>query len=189
MIGKHTMTFIVRSYISFSIVLFISACGSTKLIDIDKTSTFLNLSDEQLKIVQPKIETIKIIVEKYNAEKEDLESELQEMRSSRMSGMGRGGFGGPPSGGSRGNRGAAQGGAQQKIQALREEQTKSQGQIDTLVADIKDVLDEKQLEKFQKIRLPKLELPAFGGGQRRGSGRMGGGRGGGRRRFSTILTQ
>jgi len=147
-------------------------------MDIDKTSTFLNLSEEQLKVVQPKIETIKIIVEEYNAEKKDLESELQEMRNSRMGG---GGFGAPSSGGSRGNRGAAQGGPQQKIQALCEEQSKSQGQIDTLVADIKDVLDEKQLEKFDKIKLPKLELPAFGGGQRRGGGRMGGGKGGGGR--------
>ena len=176
MIGKHTMTFIVRSYVFFSIVLFISACGSTKLMDIDKTSTFLNLSDEQLKVVQPKINTIKIIVDEYNDEKEELESELQEMRSSRKGG---GGFGGPPSGGSRGNRGAAQGGPQQKIQALREKQSKSQGQIDALVADIKDVLNEDQLEKFEKIKLPKLEIPEFGGGQRRGGGRMGGGRGGG----------
>jgi len=144
-------------------------------MDIDKTSTFLNLSDEQLKVVQPKINTIKIIVDEYNDEKEELESELQEMRSSRKGG---GGFGGPPSGSFRGNRGAAQGGPQQKIQALREKQSKSQGQIDTLVADIKDVLNEKQLERFEKIKLPKLELPAFGGGQRRGGGRLGGGKGG-----------
>ena len=46
MIGKRTMTFIVRIYILFGIVLFISACVSAKLMDIDQTSTFLNLSDE-----------------------------------------------------------------------------------------------------------------------------------------------
>jgi peptidoglycan hydrolase CwlO-like protein len=177
MTGKRTMTFIVKSYIFFSIVLFISACSSTKLIEIDKTSNFLNLSEEQLKVVQPKIETIKIIVDKYNAEKEKLDTELQKLRGSRMGG---GGFGGPPPGGS----GGGQGGprreeVRQKIQALREKQSKSQTQIDALVADIKDVLNKEQLEKFEKIKLPKLEMPEFGGGQQRGGGRMGGGGRGG----------
>jgi len=173
MIGKHTTTFIVKSYILFSIALFISACGSTKLIEIDKTSNFLNLSDEQLQVVQPKIETIKIIVDKYNAEKEKLETELNQLRSSRMGGGGIGGRGGP---------GGGQGGpreeVRQKIQALREKQLKSQTQIDALVADIKAVLNEEQLEKFEKIKLPKLEMPESGGGQQRGGGRMGGGGGG-----------
>ncbi|MFQ6041475.1 MAG: hypothetical protein ACE5PV_11515, partial [Candidatus Poribacteria bacterium] len=67
MIGKRTMTFIVRSYILFVIAFLISACGGAKLMDIDKASTFLNLSDEQLKVVEPKINTIKIIVDNYNA--------------------------------------------------------------------------------------------------------------------------
>jgi len=170
MIGKHTAIFIVRSYILLSIMLLMSACGSTKLIEIDKTANFLNLSEEQLKVVQPKINTIKIIVDNYNAEKEKLESELQELRSSRMGG----GFGGR--GGPGGGQGGLQEELQQKIQSLREKQSKSQTQIDALVADIKNVLDEEQLEKFEKIKLPKLELPEFGGGQRRGGGRMGGGR-------------
>jgi peptidoglycan hydrolase CwlO-like protein len=175
MTGKRTMTFIVKSYIFFSIVLFISACSSTKLIEIDKTSNFLNLSEEQLKVVQPKIETIKIIVDKYNTEKEKLETELNQSRSSRMGG---GGFGGPPPGGSGRGQSGFREEIRQKIQALREKQSKSQGQIDALVADIKAVLNKEQLEKFEKIKLPKLEMPEFGGGQQRGGGRMGGGGGG-----------
>ena len=174
MIGKRAMTFIVRSYILFSIALFISACGSAKLIELDKTSNFLNLSDEQLKVVEPKINTIKIIVDNYNAEKEKLDTELQKLRSGRM---GRGGFGGR--GGPGGGQGSPREGVRQKIQALREKQSKSQTQIDALVADIKAVLDGKQLKKFEKIKLPKLELPEFGGGQQRGGGRRG--RGGGNR--------
>lgn len=173
MTGKRTMTFIVRSYVLFSIALLMPACSSTKLIEIDKTSTFLNLSEEQLQVVQPKIETIKIIVDKYDAEKEKLETELNELRNSRMAG---GGFSGR--GGSGGGRSGSREGIRQKIETLRKKQSKSQGQIDTLVADIRDVLDEEQLEKFEKIKLPKLEMPEFGSGQQRG-GRGGGGRGGG----------
>ena len=171
MIGKRTITFIVPIYILFSIVLFMSACSSKKLMEIDKTSDFLNLSEEQLQVVQPKVETIKIIVDKYNAEKEKLETELQELRSSRMAG---GNYGGR--GGSGGGRSVLRG----KLEALRKKQSQSQGLIDTLVADIKDVLNEDQLEKFKKIELPKLEMPEFGGGRQRG-GKGGGRRGGGGR--------
>ena len=173
MTGKRTVTLIVKSYVLFSIAFLMFACGSTKLIEIDKTANFLNLSEEQLQVVQPKIETIKIIVDKYNSEKEKLETELNQLRGSRMGG---GGFGGR--GGSGRDRSGSREGGQQKIQALREKQSKSQTQIDALVADIKAVLDEEQLSKFEKIKLPKLEMPEFGGGQRRG-GRGGGGRGGG----------
>jgi len=180
MAGKRTMPLIVRSYILFSIAFLISACGSTKLIDIDKTSTFLNLSKEQLQVVQPKINTIKIIADNYNAEKEKLETEFQELRSSRMSG---GGFGGRS--GSGGGQGGFRQQIRQKIQNLREKQSKSQTQIDALVEDIKAVLDEEQLEKFEKIKLPKLEMPELGGGQRRG-GRGGGGRRGGGSGFPPL---
>ncbi len=171
MIGKRTITFIVPIYILFSIVLLMSACGSKKLMDIDKTSDFLTLSEEQLQVVQPKVETIKIIVDKYNAEKEKIETELQELRSSRMAG---GGYGGR--GGSGGGRSVFRG----KLEALHKKQAQSQGLVDTLVADIKDVLDEDQLEKFEKVELPKLEIPEFGGGRQRG-GKGGGRRGGGGR--------
>lgn len=178
MTGKQIVAFIIRNYVLFSVVLLISACASTNLIEIDKMSNFLSLSGEQLKVVQPKIETIKSIVDNYNAEKESLETEVKQLRSSRMGG---GGYGG--SGGSGGGQSGSREEIRQKIQGLREEESKSQGQIDALVADIKAVLSEEQLQKFEKIELPKLEMPEFGGekqrGYRGGGRRAGGGHGGG----------
>ena len=172
MARKQIVAFIIRSCVLFSVVLLISACASTKLIEIDKTSHFLKLSEEQLKVVQPKIETIKDIVDNYNADKESLETEVNQLRRSRMGG---GGYSG--SGGSGGDQSGSREEIRQKIQALREEQSKSQRQINVLVAEIKAVLREEQLEKFEKIELPKLEMPDFGGKNHRGYG--GGGRRGG----------
>jgi len=167
MAGKHTMNFIVSSCVLFSIVFFMSACGSTKLIEIEKTSNFLNLSEEQLQVVQPKVEEIKTVVDKFNAEKEEFETEIEEMRNSRKGG----GFGG-------GQGGRGPGGLRGKLDELSKKQVKSQRQIKTLVAEIKAVLDEEQLKKFDKIKLPELKMPEVGGGRR--GGRMGGGKGGGR---------
>ena len=177
MIRKGAINFIGSSCILFSIVLFISACGSTKLMDIDKTSNFLNLSEEQLQVVQPKSEEIKIVVDEFNSEKEEFETELEELRDSRK---GRGGSG--RRGGAQGGRGGFDGrgpsGLRGKLDELSKKQVSSQRQIKTLVEEIKAVLDEEQLKKFEKIKLPKLDMPEFGGGQRRG-GRGGSGRGGG----------
>ncbi len=178
---KRTTTFIVSSCVLFSIALFMSACGSTKLIDIDKTSNFLNLSEEQLQVVQPKIEEIKTVVDEFNAEKETFETEMEELRGSRKGGGGfggRGGFGGGRPDGGRGGSGGPRGGIREKLNELSKKQVSSQRQITTLVKEIKAVLDEEQLKKFEKIKLPELKMPAVGGGRR--GGRMGGGRGGGR---------
>lgn len=182
MAGKHTMNFIVSSCVLFSIVLLISACGSTKLVEIEKTSNFLNLSEEQLPVVQPKIEEIKTVVDEFNAAKEKFETEMEELRGSRMGGRG---FGGPPPGGFGGGQGrrggfggGGPGGLRGKLDELSKKQVESQRQIKTLVEEIKAVLDEGQLKKFEKIKLPELKMPEAGGGRR--GGRMGGGRGGGR---------
>jgi hypothetical protein len=177
MIGKDIVALVVRGYAIFGIMLLVSGCASTKLLEVDKVSNFLALSREQLEVVQPKIETIKGIVDNYNAEKENLEAEINQLRRSRMSG---GGYGG--SGGSGGGQSGSREEIRQKIQGLREEESKSQRQVDVLVADIKALLTEEQLEKFEKIELPKLEMREYrlekqGGGGRRGGGGRSGGRG------------
>jgi len=172
MTRKHIVVFAIRTYVLLSMGLLISACASTKLLEIDKTSDFLNLSGEQLKVVQPKIETIQNIVDNYNADKESLETEVNQLRKSRMGGGSNSG-----NGGSGGGQSGSREEIRQKIQGLREEQSKSQRQVDALVAEIKAALREEQLEKFEKIELPKLEMPEFGGKNQRGYG--GGGRRGG----------
>ena len=53
------------------------------------------------------------------------------------------------------------------------------GQWNTLVEEIKAVLDEEQLRKFEKIKLPEVKMPEVGGGRRGGRMGVGGSRGGG----------
>ena len=143
-----------------------SACGSTKLLDIEKTSDALNLSAYQRAAAQLKIEKIRELVEDYELEKQTLESELKERRS-RMRGMG---IGGGMHGGNRGD-------MRSKLQAFNAQWQAFQEQIDKLVSELQESLDADQLEKFSEIELPKLNALEFGGGRGFGGGgrRRGGG--------------
>lgn len=159
----------------FAIMLLaISACGGAKLLDIEKTSNVLNLSETQRRAVQSKVQQIDEIVEDYELEKETLEAEFAERRNQMRSG---GGFGSRGSGGRRG-------GSQNQMQAFYKQRELFLKEIEVLVAEIHEVLDEEQKEKFASIKLPELKLPemgrrgGFGGGRRRGGGGGFGGLGG-----------
>ena len=161
-----------NGFIFVLMIFAISACGGTKLLDIEKTSSVLNLSETQRRVVQSKVQRIDEIVEDYELEKETLEAGFAERRNQMRSG---GGFGSRGSGGRRG-------GSQNQMQAFYQQRAAFQKQIETLVAEIHEVLNEEQKEKFTDIKLPELKLPemgrqgGFGGGRRRGGG---GGRFGG----------
>ena len=164
-----------NGFIFLIMILIISACGGTKLLDIEKTSSVLNLSDTQRKVVQSKVQQIDEIVEDYELEKETLEAGFAERRNQMLAGSG---FGGRRSGGRRG-------GSQNQMQAFYQQRAAFQKQIETLVAEIHEVLNEEQKEKFLDIKLPELKLPemgrrgGFGGGRRGGRGQGGfGGLGG-----------
>lgn len=161
----------------------ILACG-TKLIDIDKSISKLDLSKEQSEAVVPKMESIKKLVDNYNAEKEELEEELSSMMGSRggMMGGGKGGMGGGRRGGGMGSSGTEREGGGGKLREKMQEFNKKRGTyqsaINKHISDIKAVLNEDQLAKFEKMKQPELEeleRPERGGG---GRGGMGGGRGG-----------
>ncbi|MCE2394710.1 hypothetical protein J4G02_09005 [Candidatus Poribacteria bacterium] len=151
----------------FVIIIFaISACGGTKLLDIEKTSSVLNLSETQRRVVQSKVQQIDEIVEDYELEKETLEAGFVERRNQIRGGSG---FGG------RGRRG----GSQNQMQAFYQQRAAFQKQIETLVAEIHEVLNQEQKERFLDIKLPELKLPEMGrrggfGGGRRGGGGQGG---------------
>ncbi len=153
--------------------LFISACA-TKLIDIERSVPGLNLSKEQMEVVEPKMRAIRDMVEMYNEDKEQLEEELSSMMGSGM-------------GGGKG-RGRSEGGSgfREKFEALRKKREAYLSAINIHVTEIKAVLNEEQLVTFEKMKMPELETPETPGGRRRGGtggrrgGGMGGGRGGGR---------
>ena len=155
-----------NGFIFLIMILIISACGGTKLLDIEKTSNVLNLSETQLRVVQSKIQQIDEIVEDYELEKETLEAGFAERRNQMRSS---GGFGGR-------GRGGMLGSSQNRLQTFYQQRVAFQKQIETLVADIHEVLNEEQKEKFLDIKLPELKLPemgrrgGFGGGRRGGGG-------------------
>ena len=160
--------------ITFTIaILAVSGCGSTKLLDSEKTSKTLKLSTNQREIARTKIQQIEKLVEDYELEKETLETELSEMRNQRRAGTT--GFGGRGRLG--GNRGTGMGGGlQAKMQSFYQQRKVYQKQIDALVAEIQDILDDEQREKFSDIKLPELSMPEIGrGGGVGGNRRRGGG--------------
>ncbi len=160
----------------FLVMIFvISACGGTKLLDIEETSSVLDLSETQRRVVQSKVQQIEEIVEDYELEKETLEAGFVERRNQMRSGSSFGGRG----------RGGMRGGSQNQMQTFYQQRAAFQKQIDTLIAEIHEALNEEQQEKFADIKLPDLKLPemgrrsGFGSGRRRGGGQGGfGGLGG-----------
>ncbi len=166
---------LLNGFICTIMIFTISACGGTKLLDIEKTSNALNLSETQRNVVRSKVQQIEGIVQDYELEKETLEAGFAERRNQMRSG---GGFGGRGSDGIRS-------GAQNKMRTFYKQREIFLKQIDTLVAEIHEILNEEQKEEFLNIKLPELKLPemgrrgGFGGGRRRGGGQGGfGGLGG-----------
>ena len=100
-------------------ILIISACGGAKLLDIEKTSNVLNLSETQRRVIQSKVQQIDEIVEDYELEKETLEAGFAERRNQMRSS---GGFGGR-------GRGGMRGGSQNQMQAFYQQRAAFQKQI------------------------------------------------------------
>ncbi len=158
------------------LVLFISACAA-KLVDIDKSLPRLNLSEEQIEVVKPKMEAIRNMVDSYNEKKEQFEEEMAGMMS-----------------GDRGSEDRSERQARmQEFREKREELSKTRetylSAINIHITEIKAVLNEDQLVTFEKMKVPELEMPETPAGRRSGGGSRGGGtgkgggmdRGGGRR--------
>ena len=168
------VAFILRYSVLLVLALFASACA-TKIIEIDKSVPKLDLSREQSAVVEPKMMAIKEIAETYDSEKEEFQKEMTSLMDGARDG-----------GGDRSQRR----GKFQELRKKREDLLKKResylSAIKVHVADVKAVLNEEQLARFEKMKLPELEKPeAPGGGQRRGMGGKGGGtggRGGGGRR-------
>ena len=72
---------IAHRFIFAIMLLTVSACGGTKLLDIEKTSNALNLSETQHNVVRSKVQQIEEIVEDYELEKETLAAGFAERRN------------------------------------------------------------------------------------------------------------
>lgn len=156
---KKNCGVVLRYSVLLTVLLFISACAA-KLIDVDKSASRLNLSEEQLEVVKPKLESIRELADTYDEKKELFEEEINSMKGSGRDSGKRGEF-------------------REKFQEFRKQRETYLSAINIHVADIKAVLDKEQLAVFEKMDLPELEMPETPGGQRRGMGGRGGGKGSG----------
>ena len=146
----------LRYFALMASIFLISACAA-KLIDLDKSLPMLNLSEEQGETIKPKMEAIKEIADKYDTEKEEISSSLEEARS---------------------------GGDRSQFQELRGKREdflrRREAYLSAIrihVADIKAALNQEQLAAFEEMEIPELEMPDTPMGR---SGGRGGGREGGR---------
>ena len=144
-------------FILFSLIIVpLSACGSTKLIDIPKSTAVLSLSEKQREITHPKMEVIRDLVEDYKFEKSELSAAYHRYQSnSRLSRVSRYEGGGPNRGIRREwneLRGEVRSFIRQRQEFIKE--------IAELVEEIKANLSPEQLVTFEaEIKLPELELP------------------------------
>lgn len=64
----------------FMLCGFLFGCGAIKLIDIQKSSSVLDLSVEQQEKIHPKLKLIRDIVDDYEFEKREFDAEMREYR-------------------------------------------------------------------------------------------------------------
>lgn len=155
--GIQKMTQLKCPLLVLSFMMLLMACGGVKLIDIPRSTSALNLSAEQRKIIEPKIAFIDDIVEDYDFERSELKVAYQRYRSnaslprlSRYEGGGR-----------TATRQILrkQGELRLRIRSFVKQRQDYAKEIAILVEEIRAHLSPEQLGLFAEIELPKLELP------------------------------
>ena len=142
----------------FSILLLLSfllGCGVTQLIDIQKSSSALDLSIEQQEKIHPKLKLIRDIVEDYEFEKREFDAEMREyriLREDRSLYRNDGGLG------------LAQ--RQRSLTHIRAKARKFLIQRNRFIKEIEELIDEIHAEltsaqqvSFKKLKMPELKIP------------------------------
>jgi hypothetical protein len=148
------------------LTLFISSCavGAVNLIDTNRSLPKLNLSKEQQDVIEPKMTSIKVIVNKYELEKIDFDENasniIDEIRRKNLA------YGDSDD----------RSEYRQMIQRLRTEQEELLSKREEYLSLIKEYMDEikavlvkDQLDIFKKMELPKLDPPKIPGEQSGGT--------------------
>lgn len=147
---------VFRHILFFSIISCVLAgCGATRLIDIPKSSSALQLTYEQKKIIQPKLKLIRDIVDDYDFEKKQLDGDLREYRamaSDRRLYRYDGGLSTTQ--------------RQRSLNQIRTKVRKFLSQRSTLLKEIEKLLQEihaeltaEQKVAFTELKMPELEIP------------------------------
>ncbi len=139
----------------FTLSVCLLGCGVVKLVDIQKSTTELQLTSNQRQTIEPKLKLIRDIVDDYEFERKQLEGDLREYRTlANDRGLYR--YDGGLS-------------TQQRRRGLTEIRTKVRKFIthrNILLKEIEDLLREIQIEltdeqrvKFAKLKMPELDIP------------------------------
>jgi DNA gyrase/topoisomerase IV subunit A len=166
LIRNSDKVFHFEYYVLLALTLFISSCavGVINLIDTNKSLPKLNLSKEQQDVVEPKMMSIKVIVDKYELEKRDFDENasniIDEIRRKDLAS------------GNSDDRSEYR----QMIQQLRTEQEEILNKREEYLSSIKEYMDEikavlikDQLAIFEKMESPKLDPPKIPGEQSGGT--------------------
>jgi hypothetical protein len=133
----------------------LQACGGLKLIDVPKSSAALQLTTPQQQTIHPKLNLIRDIVDDYDFEKKQLESDYQVFRAGitqRQYGQYEDRF--------------TDTRTRRDLYEFREEARKFLRQRDIYLNEIKNLIEEVAAEltpdqrvKLAELKLPKLEVP------------------------------
>lgn len=142
-------------FIILALCCFLQACGGLKLTDIPKSTAALQLSESQKQAIQPKLQLISDIVEDYNFEKKQLETDYQLLRS----GIRQRQF-------DRYSEGYFDPGRRRELTAFREEARKFMRQRELFLKEIEKLLKEiaaeltaTQQDKLAELKMPELIVP------------------------------
>ena len=139
----------------FTVSISLLGCGVIKLVDIQKSSSELQLTHNQKLSIEPKLKLIRDIADDYEFEKKQLDGELREYRiltNDRKLYRYDGGLS-----------------TQQRRRGLTQIRTKVRKfiiqrnillkEIEDLLQEIHNELTEEQRVTFAKLKMPELEVP------------------------------
>lgn len=130
-------------------------CGSIKLIDIPKSSSELQLTSKQEKVIHPKLKYIRDIVDDYDFEKKQMESDLREYRtlaSDRNLYRYDGGY-------STAQRRRNFTQIRTKVRKFLSQRNILLKEIEKLLREINAELTAEQRVVFAELKMPELEIP------------------------------
>ncbi len=139
----------------FTVSISLLGCGVTNLVDIQKSSSELQLTNNQKLSIEPKLKLIRDIVEDYEFEKKELDENLREYRI-LVNDRGLYRYDGGLSTQQR-RRGLTQ--IRTKVRKFITQRNILLKEIEDLLQEIHNELTEEQRDTFAKLKMPELEIP------------------------------
>ena len=139
----------------FFLYCILLGCGSTKLIDIRKSSSALQLTSKQRQVIEPKLKLIRDIVDDYEFEKKQLDGDLREYRTianDRRLYRYDGGLSTTQK-----QRNLSE--IRTKVRKFLTQRNAYKKEIDQLLIEILDKLSQDQQIVFKELKFPELEIP------------------------------